>query len=711
MTVNWYKVFKVSSFVLMLFILFTMPFIIWGHLYASGVLSNFSGIKAVSAFDQTSSVYDQNGNLTFEIHGEINRIPVSLDKIPFHVQKAFVAIEDERFYSHHGIDLRGILRAIVSYYQSGEIYEGASTITQQVMKLYFLSPEQSLRRKVKEATLAIEFERRYSKDEILETYLNRVYFGEGAYGIQSAAKTYFNKDASEISIEEGALLAALIQAPSAYDPYINPKDSLRRRNVVIDKLTQQGYINEEQGNEAREIPLNLKRQESVNNSQSYFVDYIIDEASNVVGEDKLFKGGLKIYTTLEPEIQKKAEKVFEQPGLFPDQEVEAALALVENGTGAVKALIGGREYGTRRGFNRATQLLRQPGSAFKPIAVYAPAFEMGYGTDSSVLDTPFKAGDYEPHNSGGGYYGQISIRTAVQWSRNVAAVRLLNQIGIDRGFELAKKMGIELTEEDRCLPLALGGLTKGVSPLQMAGAYATFANQGIFIKPYTINYIEDANGQVIYRHPEGVSLMKPSTAEAMKSVLSSVVESGTGYRAGIRGIEVAGKTGTTELPDTPVFRGLNGNKDAWFAGSVPRYTAAVWMGYDEKDMDRQHYLTSYGGNQPAEIFRLVMANIMGLDENLYIRKNITQIQEADNQQVDSGVQGVKKQELVETKNQNDKQLKEQTKEKQEPALVEKQKGESKGQDEVKVPAKTYKSNETTKKIDKETIKAKPVAPI
>lgn len=681
MTVNWYKVFKVSSFVLMLFVLFTMPFLIWGHIYANSVLSDFSGIKAVSAFDQTSSVYDQNGNLTFEIHGEINRIPVPLEKIPFYAQKAFVAIEDERFYSHHGIDLRGILRAIVSYYRSGEIYEGASTITQQVMKLYFLSPEQSLRRKVKEATLAIEFESRYSKDEILETYLNRVYFGEGAYGIQSAAKTYFNKESSEISIEEGALLAALIQAPSAYDPYINPKDSLKRRNVVIDKLTQQGYINEEQGNEAREKPLNLKRKESVNNSHSYFVDYIIDEASNVVGEGKLFKGGFKIYTTLEPEIQKKAEKVFEQPGLFPDEDVEAALALVENGTGAVKALIGGREYGTRRGFNRATQLLRQPGSAFKPIAVYAPAFEIGYGTDSIILDTPFKAGNYEPHNSGGGYYGQISIRTAVQWSRNVAAVRLLNQIGIDQGFEMAKKMGIELTEEDRCLPLALGGLTKGVSPLQMAGAYATFANQGIFIKPYTINYIEDANGQVIYRHPEGVSLMKPSTAEAMKSVLSSVVESGTGYRAGIRGIEVAGKTGTTELPDTPIFRDLNGNKDAWFAGSVPRYTAAVWMGYDEKDMDRQHYLTSYGGNQPAEIFRLVMASIMGLDEKLYIRKNITQIQEADNQQVDSGVQGVKKQELVETKNQNNKQLKEQTKEKQELELIEKQKGESKGQKE------------------------------
>lgn len=617
--INWRKAFTVSGGILLVLLLLSTPLLIGGCIYASSVLSGFAGMESLAALDQTSFLYDQNGNILTEIYDEMNRVPVQLGQIPLHVQRAFISIEDERFHSHHGIDLRAILRALVSYYKSGKITEGASTITQQTMKLLFLSPEQSLPRKVKEAFLALEFELRYSKDEILELYLNQIYFGEGAYGIQTASKTYFNKDCSELSLAEGALLAALVQAPSAYNPYVNPVVAVQRRNIVLDKMIQQGFITSEQGLEARQTVLSLKEEEAVDQRNSYFVDYILDEATALVGEGKLFKGGLKIHTTMEPEIQKKAEKVFERTNLFPDQKVQAALAMVENGTGAVKALVGGREYKTKRGFNRATQLLRQPGSAFKPIAVYAPAFELSYGANSIIADVPFKAGNYEPRNADGSYYGQISIRTAVQWSRNVAAVRLLNQIGIAPGYEMAQKLGFALAEEDRCLALALGGLTKGVSPLQMAGAYGAFANDGIFIKPFVINYIEDANGQIIYRHPEGVSVMKPSTAQAIKDVLRSAVDSGTGYRAGIYGAEVAGKTGTTELPDTAVFRGLNGNKDAWFVGFTPHYTAAVWMGYDEKDMDRQHYLTSYGGNQPAEIFRLVMANVMGLNEGIYVR--------------------------------------------------------------------------------------------
>jgi membrane peptidoglycan carboxypeptidase len=349
--------------------------------------------------------------------------------------------------------------------------------------------------------------------------------------------------------------------------------------------------------------------------------------------------------------------VFQRSDLFPDQDIEAALTLLENETGAIKALIGGREYQTRRGFNRATQLLRQPGSAFKPVAVYAPAFELNYRANSTISDTPFKVGGYEPHNSDGSYYGQISIRTAVQWSRNVAAVRLLNTIGIDRGYDMAQKMGFELTEEDRCLPLALGGLTKGVSPLQMAGAYAAFANGGVYTKPYAIDYIEDADGQIIYRHPEGIPVMLPSTANTMKDVLRSVVEGGTGYRAGVRGTEIAGKTGTTELPDTAVFRGLRGNKDAWFVGFSPRYTVAVWLGYDEKDMDRQHYLTSYGGNQPAEIFRLVMANVMGLSERAYLSSAAPPKKEEEKQKpaVDSTVTEHKETTEIINENKQEKQ--------------------------------------------------------
>jgi len=647
---SWQGPYKAAILIFTPFLVFAVAFLIWPHLYAGRVLAGFSGAGAgAAAPGQTTFLYDHNGNVTSEVHGEINRVPVPLEKIPEHVQKAFVAVEDERFYRHHGVDPRAIVRAVFSFYTAGRVTEGASTITQQLMKLNFLSPEQTLRRKVKEAALAVEFERRFTKDEILEFYLNRVYFGEGAYGVQSAAKVYFNKDSRELNLAEGALLAGLVQAPSAYDPYINQEGALRRRNVVLEKMVEQGVIGKDTGVKASKEVLNLREGSGPGDTKnhSYFIDRVIDEAVAAVGEEKLFKGGLRIHTTLEPEIQKKAEEIFKRPDLFPDREVEAALVLVENETGAVKALVGGRQYEARRGFNRATQLVRQPGSAFKPVAVYAPAFETGYGPDSAVSDTPFKSGNYEPHNSDRSYYGQINVRTALQWSRNVAAVRLLNQIGIDRGYEMARKLGFELVEEDRCLPLALGGLTRGVSPLQMAGAYAAFANHGIFTKPYTIRYIEDAEGKVIYRHPEGAPVMKASTAETMKDVLRTVVAYGTGHRADIRGVEVAGKTGTTELPDTPVFRGLRGNKDAWFVGFTPRFTAAVWMGYDEKDMDGRHYLTSYGGNQPAEIFRLVMAGVMGVDDRPVPGKTTAPDQELEQEQDDTGRQADDKQVIKE----------------------------------------------------------------
>lgn len=597
----------------LVFIFIALNIIIWGYIYANNVFSNLSGVNSVTAmFDQTSFIYSNSGTLLKEVYGEINRVPVPVEKIPKHVQQAFVAIEDERFYKHHGIDPKAIIRAFYNYCKEGQITEGASTITQQTMKMYFLTPEQSLWRKIKEAILALEFERRYSKDRVLELYLNRAYFGEGAYGIETASKVYFNKDSSQLTVADGALLAALVQAPSIYDPYINPDYATQRRTIVIEKMVMQDYLSGEQVEEALLAPLNLMDGRESENNNSYFTDYIIDEAISAVGEEKVFRGGLKIYSTMEPEIQSKVEKIFEKSYLFPSPTVQAAVALVENGTGAIKALVGGRDYVARHGFNRATQLARQPGSAFKPVAVYAPAFEAGYRPDSIIADSPFKVGNYEPKNSDGSFYGQISIRTAVQWSRNVAAVRLLDQIGVDKGFEMAGKLGFNLTEDDRCLPLALGGLTHGVSPLQMAGAYAAFANQGVYIKPYAIKYIEDPEGKIIYNRQEGTAVMKASTANSIKEVLGAAVANGTGYRAGIRGTEVAGKTGTTELPDTPAFKGLSGNKDAWFVGFSPSYTAAVWMGYDEKDMDRYHYLTSYGGNQPADIFRTIMANIMGL---------------------------------------------------------------------------------------------------
>lgn len=328
MSGSWRNVVKIIAFIPALFILAITPVLIWGYCYANWVLAGFSSTKAISTvFDQNSFLYEDNGNLLCEIHGEINRTPVTLSQVPDLIQKAFVAIEDERFYSHSGIDLKAILRATFSYYKSGRITEGASTITQQVIKLYFLSPEQTLQRKMREAVLALEFERRFSKDQILEFYLNRVYFGEGAYGIQSASRAYFNKNSSELTLAEGALLAALVQAPSANDPYLNPDSAQRRRNVVLDKMVEQGYINKYQWQEAQQQPVQLSSDVSLENYHSYFIDYVMDEAVDVIGNDKIFRGGLKIYTTLEPDIQKKAEQVCAQTDLFPSDRVEAAVAI------------------------------------------------------------------------------------------------------------------------------------------------------------------------------------------------------------------------------------------------------------------------------------------------------------------------------------------------------------------------------------------------
>lgn len=573
--------------------------------YAFWVLGKPTDARAVA---RNSFIYDAQGNVLYELHGEINRVPVELEQIPVHVRQAFIAIEDERFYQHPGVDIKAIFRALVGNITARRIAQGGSTITQQVIKTYYLTPERTFSRKIKEIFLAINFERTHSKDEILEMYLNRIYLGEGAYGVQAAARAYFNKDVDQLTLAQGALLAGLTQAPSLYDPYVNPELALERRNTVLAKMLEQGMIEREQYQQAIAEPVKLQRPEKKQQSQKYafFIDQVISEAiarlKDMGGDDLVFNGGLQIKTAFEPALQDAADEAFARAG-FGDDKMQGALVLVDNRTGAVKAVIGGRQHEARLGFNRATSLRRQPGSTFKPLAVYGPAFEMGYVPGSLVKDIPQRYGDgYAPRNADGGYYGDIPISVAVQWSRNAAAVWLLNEIGVERGMEFARRLGIDLVPEDAHLPLALGGLTRGVSPLQMAGAYAAFANGGLYCEPHAIEQIIDAQGNILYQAPVPRRVMQQSTAEKMTDVLQNAVRAGTGRRAYVPGVMVAGKTGTTELPKTAVFRGLSGNKDAWFVGYTDRFTCAVWVGYDEKDMDRSHYLRFYGGGLPASIF-------------------------------------------------------------------------------------------------------------
>lgn len=565
-----------------------------------------------SDLDRNTFIYDRQGRQIADLHGKASRVPVSLDRVPGHVRNAFIAIEDERYFDHSGVDPRAIARAFFSNVREGEIVQGGSTITQQVVKMHFLSPEKTYARKYREAILSLQFENTHSKSGILEIYLNDIYLGEGAYGVQAASQKYFNKDVGDLSLAEGALLAGITRAPSHLDPFNNPSGALDRRNTVLDKMAELGMADSLSAQKARESPLALRdRPPSGENFASYYIDHVIDEAVQLVGDHAVFGGGLKITTAYDPAVQSAVDRALAGEK-FPDDLVQCGLVLLNSQTGEILSMVGGRSYEAVRGFNRATQLKRQPGSAMKPLAVYGPAFELGYSKDTIVEDTPRSWNGYAPHNYDGGSWGGITAQKAVQWSRNIAAVWLLDRIGVDRGYEFASRLGIKLDKDDRHLALALGGLTRGVSPLEMAGAYACFANGGNYSPPHAVTLIEDSGGRVIYEAPGPIPVMKESTAALMTDVLKSVVRGGTGRPAAVQGFEMAGKTGTTELPGDGRHKGAGGNKDAWFAGYVGHYTGALWVGYDEKDMGGRHYLKR-GGDMAAGIFGRVMASVLEED--------------------------------------------------------------------------------------------------
>lgn len=554
----------------------------------------------------STMIYDKDGNLVTQI-GIKNSVPVDLKEVPEHVRNAFLAIEDPGFYEHHGISLRGIARAAWSDITSRSIREGGSTITQQLVKISFLSPERTLKRKIQEVILAFQVERRYTKDEILEMYLNNIYLGEGAYGIQAAAQTYFGKNVGELELEEAALLGGLPQAPSAYSPYRDPQAALERRNTVLDSMARRGFIDESQAKKAkaREIKLETKEPAERQYPYPYFLDYVTDKLIEKYGEAEVFKGGLKVYTSLDQKIQQAAEAAMARNANFPPSKTDAngllqpqgAVVVLDPHTGYIKALVGGREHTQKRQWNRATQATRQPGSAFKPIAAYGPAIEYkGMGPASVVDDIPVKYGSYEPKNYDGRYRGLITLRTALTHSVNVAAVKLLaDSVGIDAAVRFASGLGINLDPSVHGASMALGGLHNGVSPLQMAGAYAAFANQGVYIEPTAIVKVEKQDGVILDQPvPKHHQAMKATTAYLVTDMLKSVVQSGTGSGAQI-GRPAAGKTGTTD-----------DGKDIWFVGYTPELVAAVWIGYDQPAAMPQ----AYGGTYPARIWREIMSKAL-----------------------------------------------------------------------------------------------------
>ena len=574
----------------------------------ASVLYGFSSLFAPPNMDETlipdaaSQFYDINGNVIYTTLSEERRIPVNIDKIPKHVQKAFIAIEDNRFYEHGGIDYRGTARALVSTLSGREV-QGGSTITQQLAKNAFLTQERSIIRKIKEAFIAKELEHKYTKDEILSMYLNRIYFGQGAYGIESASLYYFDKHVQNLDIAEAATLAAIPKSPNYYNPFENPQESKKRQELVIDQMVKYGFINAEQAAQAKAKKMVYSTSHKVKSDpRGYFFDMISQKVIEEVGADALYKGGLKIYTTLDMDMQKAAENAMRHlPSYYTDgkklTQPQMALAAVDPKTGYVKAMIGGRGQDK---FNRATLAVRQPGSAFKPF-VYLTAMQNGFTPASIIEDKEEEfAKGWKPQNSDMKWHGKVSLRTALKRSFNVPTIKLAREVGVDKIVANAEKMGISTLVDsgaysDVNLAMALGGLSKGVNPLEMASAYGVLATNGLYSKPIALLKIVDREGKVLYQaKPQTKRVIDATSAYLTTNMLEDVLVSGTAGGMGI-GRPAAGKTGTT---DTYI--------DAWFVGYTPDLSTAVWVGDDNnKPMQRM-----YGSGAPLSIWHDFMINAL-----------------------------------------------------------------------------------------------------
>ncbi len=549
---------------------------------------------------RATRVYARNGELLATLFKQ-NRVFVPIGKVPQRVRNAFIANEDHNFYKHHGVDFTGIARAALADYRHEQL-QGASTITQQLARALFLSNERSISRKIQEALLAFEIERYYTKDEILERYLNLIYFGAGAYGVEAAAHTYFGTGVSHLSIAQAAMLAGLPAAPSDYSPYVNRQRAMERQRHVLERMYASGYISQAQLDVAQEAPLGLMS-ERLTGLQSFAYPYFTTYATHVLettfGAQAVYEGGLEVNTTLDPRLQKLAQDAVNwgvshavSEGINAHQ---AALVAIRPQTGEVVAMVGGAGGFTLKSqFNRAWQALRQPGSSFKPY-VYTAAIDSGMPPTSIVDDSPvsYPMGDgtqWHPMDDDFRFLGGVTLRYALAQSRNVVAVKLAQQVGIDRVIEYAHRMGVRAPLEAN-LSLALGSSV--LSPLDQAAGYSTLANQGIHIEPSPIRLVRDSFGSELLdnRVPQETEVVSAGTAYLMSSMLAGVIKEGTGFPNADIGRPAAGKTGTTSD-----FR------DAWFVGFTPDLTVAVWLGNDDYSRMRE----SYGGNIPARTWARFM---------------------------------------------------------------------------------------------------------
>ncbi|WP_408009519.1 transglycosylase domain-containing protein [Pseudalkalibacillus sp. A8] len=561
-----------------------------------------------------SSLVDEDGETITKLYAE-NRELVKIEDVPKHVQEAFIAVEDRRFYDHPGIDFQAISRALYKDVLSGSKVEGGSTITQQLAKNIFLSHEKTLLRKTKEATIAINLERKYTKKKILEMYLNQIYFGHGAYGIQAASKLFFNKDVSELTLEEGAMLAGLPKAPNGYSPIANPERSKERRDTVLSLMQRLDYITAEEAVRAqgKTIALDVSRLEKEPAYLTY-IDMVLKEVKEkyALSTMEVLKGGYKIVVPMSPEAQQSSYKAMQNDQYFRGSDMkespQGAFVLMDSHTGGVMAVQGGRDY-VAQGFNRVNAK-RQPGSTFKPLAVYGPAMETNDWEPYSLLkDERLKYNGYEPENYNDEYLGKVSMYKAIEDSLNAPAVWLLNEMGLSKSLKFIRELGMDV--EERKLGIALGGLDEGVTPLQITRGFSAFANHGEMVEPFFVKEIYDRDGKLIGKADvEKKKVFSKQNAWFMTKMLEAVIKEGTGKRGHVN-TALAGKTGTTTFEEVE-----GGNKDLWFAGYTPDAVGAVWIGYDRTTKDR--YMT--GNSSDATLMFKNIINEIPEQKNLAFQK-------------------------------------------------------------------------------------------
>lgn len=683
----------------------------------------------------SSQIYNEDEELIGTIFEEENRTQVKIEDVPDEVIDALVSIEDKRFYDHPGIDYKRITSAAIKNIKHGWGVEGGSTITQQVIKRSVLTSEKTLTRKVQEAWLALNMEREYSKDDILEMYLNNVYFGNGAYGINTAAKSYFDKDITDLDLSQTALLVGLPNAPSADNPFKDPERAENRRNQVLNAMVANHVITEDEADKAKEKAIEdiiVEEKSSQENKTPYsaFIDTVFHQLVNeqeVITEEEFYQGGLKIYTTANAEAQELVDELLHSDNIaYPDDNFETGIALIDTKTGAIKAIGGGRNFTSIKDINYGSKVRHQPGSTIKPILSYGPAIEyLKWSTAHMINDEEYAYSDGTPlRNWDHNHWGEITMREALQWSRNIPTLKLFQNVGADKVEEFAVDLGIEL---DPFVESAAIGGVNGASPLEMAGAYAAFGNEGVYTEPFAVEKIVFPDGEEWKRDDsDAKTVMHDYTAYMVTDMLKTVVTSGTGTQVNIPGLPIAGKTGTTNFAQETLeqYNMTNALAGSWFVGYTPQYSLAIWTGYPSlKDEDGNlQYMREDGTQHIAKIlFKEIIAQLSSPDMDDFkmpdsVRKSGSELfikgtdEEHDAQRAqerkareakEKEEKEKREKEEKEKKEKEKKEKKEQEEKEKKEKEEEKQKKKEKEEKEKKEKEKEKKEKEQKEKAEKE----------